>query len=571
MNLTRFKALIFLIISGFIIVLIKDFYIQVLNREHYRELVKNSLTHTVKVKGFRGLIYDSKGRALTLNYPSYDFFVDPHYFKILNRKYKNSPYFKLKEKMFFEDIKKTVGLDKSFILKKINAIKNSRFLILKHNLTLSKYNQLRLSRNFIPAFGFVKDFKRYYPDGENSSHIVGFCYKDGKGAEGLENFYNRYLTPPEVKENITYDAFKMRKQSIPRNGDNIVISINQDIQDYLHVELEKCTKEHEADFGMAVIMNPNDGRIIAMDSYPYYNNNQYWRYTYYYIKNRVVSDVFEPGSVFKLLTMSAALDSGIFKGNELIYCENGRWRLKNKIIHDVHRFKTLTFDKVFVYSSNIGSAKIALKLGKKVFYKYLFKFGLGRKTGIDTISEASGIVKDIFRVGEIDLATMAFGQGIAVTEIQLADMYSVIANGGYRVKPHFLLRITDGKKTLFEYKPEKTRILKPNTVEKVRRILREVVLKGTGKKARLKDYKTAGKTGTAQIAVKGKYQKEYVASFAGFAPYSKPRFVVVVSIVNPKKGGIYGGQVAAPLFAKLMEFTLHYYGVKQDNDLYKTR
>ncbi len=571
MNLTRFKTLVFFIIAGFIIVLIKDFYIQVLNRKHYKELVKKSLTRTVKVKGFRGLIYDSKGRALTLNYPSYDLFVDPHYFKTLNRKYKNSTYFKLKEKMFFEDIKKTVGLDKNYILEKIKSAKNSRFLILKHNLTFSKYNRLRLSRNFIPAFGFVKDFKRYYPDGENSSHIVGFCYKDGKGAEGLENFYNRYLTPQYIKEKATYDAFKMRKQSIPKNGDNIVISINQDIQDFLHVELKRCTDEHEADFGMAVIMNPTDGRIIAMDSYPYYDNNQYWKYTYYFIKNRVVSDVFEPGSVFKLLTMSAALDSGIFKGNELIYCENGRWKFRNKVIHDVHRFKTLTFDNVFVYSSNIGSAKIALKLGKKVFYKYLFKFGLGRKTGIDTISEASGIVKDIFRVGDIDLATMAFGQGIAITEIQLADMYSVIANGGYRVKPHFLLRITDGKKTLFEYKPERVRILKPKTVEKVRRILREVVLKGTGKKARLKDYKTAGKTGTAQIAVKGKYQKKYVASFAGFAPYSKPRFVVVVSIVNPKKGGIYGGQVAAPLFAKLMEFTLHYYGVKQDNGLYKTK
>ncbi len=571
MNLTRFKTLVFLIILGFIIVLVKDFYIQVLNREHYKKLVKRSLIHTVKVKGFRGLIYDSKGRTLALNYPSYDLFVDPHYFRVLNRKYKDSTYFKLKEKMFFEDVKKIAGLGEYYIMEKIKTHKNSRFLILKHNLTLSQYNQLSQSRNFIPAFGFIKDFKRYYPDGENSSHIVGFCYKDGKGAEGLENFYNRYLMAQEVKEKTTYDAFKMRKPIMPKNGNDIITSINQDIQDFLHVELERCTKEHEADFGMAIIMNPTNGRVIAMDSYPYYDNNKYWKYSYFYIKNRAVSDVFEPGSVFKLLTMSAALDSGIFKGNERIYCENGRWKLKNKIIHDVHRFKTLTFDKVFVYSSNIGSAKIALKLGKKVFYKYLFKFGLGRKTGIDTISEASGIVKDIFRVGDIDLATMAFGQGIAVTEIQLADMYSVIANGGYKIKPHFLVKIADGKKTLLRYKPESVRILKPSTVEKVRKILREVVLKGTGKRAALKDYEVAGKTGTAQIAVKGKYQKEYVASFAGFAPYSKPRFVVVVSIVNPKKGGIYGGQVAAPLFAKLMEFTLHYYGVKQDNNLYKTK
>ena len=224
-----------------------------------------------------------------------------------------------------------------------------------------------------------------------------------------------------------------------------------------------------------------------------------------------------------------------------------------------------------MYSSNIGSAKIALKLGKKIFYKYLYKFGLGRRTGIDTISEAKGIVKDIFSVGKLDLANMAFGQGIGVTEIQLADMYSVIANGGYRVKPHFIEKIFRDNETLYRYKPQKVRILKPSTVEKVRSILRKVVLYGTGKKAALRDYEVAGKTGTAQIAKNGRYVNEYVASFAGFAPYKDPRFVVVVSIFNPKKGGIYGGDVAAPLFANLMEFVLHYYGVKQDNNLYSKK
>ncbi len=568
MNLTRFKAVVFLIFLGFLIVLIKDFRIQVLKSSYYKRLLLESITHTVQLSGYRGLIYDCKNRPLAVNYPSYSFFVDPYYFLKLNQHYSNSDYFKLKEKLFFQDIEKVLGVSEKQIERIIQNKSKDRFVVLKRRVSYKEYKALKDDPNFIPAFGFVKSFRRYYPDGEFSAHVIGFCFKDGKGAEGLENYYDRFLKPEKVKERVKYDAFKFIDRVIPKNGDNLKITLNQDVQDYLHVELEKCVKKHKADFGMAVIVNPYDGSVIAMDSYPYYNNNEYWKYSYDFIKNRAVSTVFEPGSVFKLLTMSAALDSGIFKGNELINCENGRWRLGRKVIHDVERFRTLSFQNVFVYSSNIGSAKIALKLGKKIFYRYLYRFGLGSKTGIDTVSEAKGIVKDIFRVGKLDLANMAFGQGIGVTLIQLADMYSVVANGGYRVKPHFIEEIFRDNETLYRYKPQRIRILKPSTIEKVKSILRKVVLYGTGKKAALKDYEVAGKTGTAQIAKNGKYVNEYVASFAGFAPYKNPKFVIVVSIFNPKKGGIYGGDVAAPLFAKLMEFVLHYYGVKQDNDLY---
>ena len=568
MSIVRYKTLVFLISLGFFAVLIKSFYIQVLNSTYYKKLSLKSMMHTIQLEGYRGNIYDSRGRRLTINYPSYNLFVDPFFFLRLEKKYSDSEYYRLKEKMFFDDIDSALGLSKDEVERIIRANRDKRFVVLKRNIPYKIYKKLKDDSNFLSSFGFIKTFKRYYPDGEFSAHVIGFCFKNGKGAEGLENYYNKYLKAQEIKEKVSYDAFKVRNEQRPENGDSIQITLNQDIQDFLHVELKRCIEKHKADYGMAIIMNPYNGAIIAMDSYPYYNNNKFWKYSYKYIKNRAVSSVFEPGSVFKLLTMSAALDSGVFKGNELINCENGRWRLGNKIIHDVERFKTLSFQNVFVYSSNIGSAKIALKLGKKVFYKYLYRFGLGRKTGIDTVSEAKGIVKDIFSVGKLDLANMAFGQGIGVTEIQLADMYSVVANGGYRVKPHFIKTIFKDNNTLYMYKPQEEMILKPSTVKKVKAILRKVVLYGTGKKAALKDYRVAGKTGTAQIAQKGKYINEYVASFAGFAPYKNPKFVIVVSIFNPKKGGIYGGDVAAPLFAKLMEFSLHYYGVEQDNSLY---
>ncbi len=567
MNNTRFKAVVFLILFGFSVVLVKDVYVQLVKSDIYKKIYIKDTTHAIQLKGFRGIIFDDEGRELAVDYPSYSFYVDPAYFLLLQGKYKRNDYYRLKLKFFFNDIDRYLNLKKGRIINAIFSHPKKRFLILKKNISIKKYKLLKSSRYFIRAFGFIRTFKRYYPDGEFSSHIVGFCYSNGKGAEGLENYYNRYLSPEEVKERAAYDAYGSIIKNVPKNGYDIKTTINKDVQDYLHVELKKCVKEHDADKGMALVMDPYSGAIIAMDSYPFYDNNRYWEYSYKFIKNRVVSDIFEPGSVFKLVTMSAALDSGLFTGSERIYCEDGRWRIKNKIIHDVHRFRTLSFDNVFIYSSNIGSAKIALKIGKKVFYRYLYKFGLGKKTGIDTISEAKGLIKDILRVGDIDLANMAFGQGIGVTEIQLARMYCVVANGGYLVKPHFLRKITRDKATFFRFKPQRERVLRPRTVRKIKGILRRVVLYGTGKKAALPDYVVAGKTGTAQIAQEGKYTKTYVASFAGFAPFNKPRFVVVVSIFNPKKGGIYGGEVAAPLFAKLMEFVLHYYGVPQDNNL----
>ena len=564
MNRVRLNFIVFIITLLFTIAVGRAFYIQIIKHRYYFNQYIENLSREVVVKGYRGEIFDADHRALAISYPSFELFVDPVFFNRLNEKYGGDPLFEFKKEAFFEDLETVLSLKKSYVLGVINKYKNLRFVVLKRNITLNQFRKLKYNPNFLKSFGFVKNYKRFYPDGEFSAHIVGFCYrgyKNGEGAEGLERYYNKYLEAPVLKERVFFDNLKTQTSIAPKGGDKLTTTINKDIQDFVHIALKDTVLKHQAKSGMVVVMNPFDGSIIAMDSYPFYNNNFFYKFKYSDIRNRCITDVFEPGSVFKVVTMSAALDSGVFKGNEIIYCNKGRYKIKNKVIHDVHRFKYLSFDNVFVYSSNIGSAKIALKLGKKLFYKYLYKFGVGFKTGVDLNGEAEGIVKDIFNVGDVDLATMAFGQGIGVTEIQLARIYSAIANGGYLVRPHFMKSLISDSQTI-KYKDEKHRILKPSTVEKVKSILRKVVLYGTGKRAALKNYNVAGKTGTAQIAFRGEYQHEYVASFAGFAPFKNPRFVVVVSIFKPQKGGIYGGEVAAPLFAKIMDYTLHYYGVK---------
>ena len=568
MNKTRYKFILLLIIVLFLIALIKAFYISIVNHKYYLKRYNADISTVVKQTGRRGFIYDSSGHVLALDYPLYKLFVDPnYYFKDIEFRIKHGDKdYKNKVDDFISRISEMVEKSPEKIHRIISNRKGKHFVVLAGGITLNEFDNL--SARFIPSsFGFVKGYKRYYPDGEYSAHDVGFCYSNGKGADGLERYYNAYLQAKIGKNRVPIDAFGHKNVQMPVNGYNLYTSLNKNIQDFVHINLLNAIKKYDADSGIVIVMNPNSGSIIAMDSYPFYNNNKYYDYKYKYIKNRAVADVFEPGSVFKLITLSAAIDSGVFKGNEIIYCENGRWRLKRRIIHDVHRFKWLGFNDVFVHSSNIGAGKIALKLGRKIFYRYLIRFGFGKKTGIDTISESRGIVKDIFSVGDIDLANMAFGQGIGVTAIQLAAAYSVIANGGYRIKPHFMRYIKDSAgKNIYTYKTNKQRILKSSTVKKIVKILMNVVKRGTGKRASVTGYVAAGKTGTAQVPKKGSYKtKEYIASFAGFAPAQHPKIVVVVSIFNPKKGGFYGGIAAAPLFSKIVGFTLHYLAVKQDN------
>lgn len=531
-----------------------------MHHNKYLSKYNRGITKIIIEEEKRGAIYDSKQRPMALNYKVYDMFVDPKTYIYDMQNNKNSIE---KYAQFFSYLSNKFHIDKNAIIKKIYKNGNKHYFVIIRNISYKDYNEINYK--FVPrAFGLIKRYKRYYPDGEYSAHIIGFCDRDGKGIEGLEKYYNYYLKRSATKKRVKLDIFKDKKVANSKNSYSLYTTINKDIQDFVHINLYNTIERYNADYGMVVVMNPNNGAVIAMDSYPFYNNNRYYSYEYKYIKNRAVTDVFEPGSIFKLVTLSAALNSKKFKGNELINCEKGRFRIGNKIIHDVHRFKILSFDNVFVKSSNIGSAKIAIKLGAKTFYKYLMLYGFGEKTKIDTVSESKGIVKDILSISKLELANMAFGQGIGVTAIQIARAYSVIANGGYRVKPHFMNKLSNGKISI-KYKDKKIKILNDETVARIKKILRNVVLKGTGKRAVLRDYSTSGKTGTAQIPYKGKYNKnEYIASFAGYAPADNPRFVVTVYIVNPKNGYFYGGEVAAPLFAKIEGFLLHYYGVEPD-------
>jgi len=553
-NKTRFKVLFFFIIVGFLLVFLKAFLVQIADSRNFKQEYTQYVEPIVNLQGKRGNIYDSSNKTLALDVETFQLFVDPKFYLGYNK----------------SDDKKFLNyVDSHFRVNIKNIIeqhKDKRYI----NLGTINPKDVNWIKNNLPkGFGLIKGYRRFYPFANNVSLILGFCGQNGQGLEGLEKEYNLYLKAQSSIGQISISpyggSFEMFNK--PANGANLHLTINEDIQNYLHFLLKQTLEERKAKMVIGIIAKP-DGAIVALDSVPSYDNNKFYDYDYSYIRNNPINYLFEPGSIFKIVTMSSALDSHIYSGNETLFCENGKWKLSGHTISDVEPNGDLQFDKVFAYSSNICSAKIALKLGKEIFYKYLWAFGFGKKTGIDLPGETTGLVKDFVDLKPFDLATMAFGQGIGVSAIQIVRAYLAIANGGYLVNPYIVDYISEDGKVIYKHKEEKKRILQEQTVEKVRQILKLVVEEGTGVNAKVKYYAVGGKTGTAQVAShKGGYSlNDYTGSFVGIFPINNPQFVILVTVFDPK-GVNFGGEVAAPVVAKLVSMLAAYYKIEGSDNV----
>ncbi len=554
MNKTRFKVLFFFIIVGFLLVFFKAFLVQIAGSKNFKQEYVQSVEPIVNLQGKRGNIYDCANKTLALDVETFQLFVDPKFYLEYNNKSDDRKFLEYVDSHFRVNIKDI-----------IEQHKDIRYI----NLGVIDPKDVNWVKNNLPkGFGLMRDYVRFYPYSNNISQILGFCGKNKQGLEGIEREYNLYLEPQNTKQNIRlspYGNFEYFKK--PINGDSLHLTVNEDIQNYLHFLLKQTLEERKAKMVIGIIAKP-DGAIVALDSVPSYDNNKFYDYDYSYIRNNPINYLFEPGSIFKIVTMSSALDSHIYSGNETLFCENGKWKFSGHTISDVEPNGDLQFDKVFAYSSNICSAKIALKLGKEIFYKYLWAFGFGKKTGIDLPGETTGLVKDFVELKPFDLATMAFGQGIGVSAIQIVRAYIAIANGGYLVNPYIVDYISKDGKVIFKHKEDKKRILQEQTVEKVRQILKLVVEEGTGVNAKVKYYAVGGKTGTAQVAShKGGYSlNDYTGSFVGIFPINNPQFVILVTVFDPK-GVNYGGEVAAPVVAKLVSMLAAYYKIEGSDNV----
>ena len=422
---------------------------------------------------------------------------------------------------------------------------------------------------------FQKEMKRFYPDGDLAATVLGYVGMDDNGLGGLEYQYNKQIRGLSGKVLLSTDAKRRSFRSTEWRGEtgkNLVLTIDDDIQYIAERTLALTVKKYHAAGGTVIVQNPHTGEILAMANQPTFDPNDYQKYPARDRINRAIGWIYEPGSTFKSVTISSAIDENLAKPTDLIDCQMGQIRLGGRIIHDVRdilpyeRKGPLTLAQVLMHSSDVGAVKIALRLGEERFYRRILAYGFDADTGVGLPGEESGLLQPPRRWSGVTIGQLAIGQGVGVTPLQMSRVYSAIANGGVMLRPKIVRRIGQMAEDDESTPILGRRIMSERTADMMKQMLQGVVLHGSGVAAELPGYTSAGKTGTAQkVDATGHYShRDYVASFIGFAPVEKPAVTILVVIDTPV-GAIYGAEVAAPAWKSIAEQTLRYLNVPQDN------
>lgn len=423
----------------------------------------------------------------------------------------------------------------------------------------------RIAALEMKGIGFMKESKRFYPNRELAAHLLGYVGTDNAGLHGLEATYDKTVRGREgamlVQADARGRAFS-RLDKPPTTGGSLELTIDQHLQYVVERELRAGVEAARADGGTAVAMDPHTGEILAMASWPTFNPNQYAGTPENALRNRAVQDLYEPGSTFKLVTASAAIEEKVITPGEIIDVSAGQIRFGSRVINDMYRYDPLSFTDVMVKSSNVGAIKVGLKLGPERLGLYIRRFGFGRPSSPDFPSESPGIVWNPSKLNDSALASVSMGYQVGVTPLQMAAAASVIANGGTLYEPHVVrATIRNGVRTPVPPKAVRRAIL-PETAATLTAIMEAVVVDGTAKRAALPNFTVAGKTGTADKLVNGRYSaSQQNVSFVGFVPSRNPVMTVIVMVDSPRVGGDTGGVIAAPIFQRIADASLRQMGV----------
>jgi cell division protein FtsI/penicillin-binding protein 2 len=428
---------------------------------------------------------------------------------------------------------------------------------------------------------FQKESKRFYPKQGLAAQVLGYVGLDDAGLGGVERVFQPRLSGKPGKMLITMDARRRwfgRVEKNPEPGENVVLTIDEKIQYIAERELQKAMDETRAESGTVIVENPRTGEVLALAYRPTFNANLFSEADPKSLKNRAVSDIYEPGSTFKIVTLAAALEEKLTNPDEVIDCQMGSIVVNGLRIHDHKAYGDLTVTQILENSSDVGAIKLALRLGEERFDRYIRAFGFGGQTGVELPGETRGITKPVSRWSKVSIGAISMGQEIGVSPLQLISLISTIANDGVAVPPRVIAGTTAPRSTpqLIAYHPPiGRRVISPMTAAEMKHMLEGVVLRGTGKKAILDGYSSAGKTGTAQKvdAATGRYShKLHIASFAGFAPINNPAVSVLVVLDSPQTGiRDGGGDVAAPVFQRVAQQVLGYLNVPHDVELQDKR
>ena len=507
----------------------------------------------------RGTIFDRNGNELATNLVVESVFVVPQ--EVRDRKYTSKV------------LASALGQNYDRVYKEVSS--NKQFAWIKRKASTDEI--IHLKKAALSGVRFRSEQKRFYPKRELAANVIGFVGTDDYGLAGIEQTYQGKLKGMVYSQPIKQDG---RGRNIQNLGSlsrsnlgnyDLMLTLDEVIQFTAEYHLTKQVERYKADSGMAVVMNPNSGEIYAMANVPQFNPNNYNKFTPETRKNNTVVSSYEPGSIFKPIVAAAALDDGIAQPHDKFFCENGSFKIGGKNIGEAsnHKYGSLSMQEIIAKSSNIGAIKIAQKLGKDSFYEYIRKFGFGEKTSIRLPGVSSGLLGKRKNWNERSLASISFGQEIAVTPLQMVVALSAIANGGTLMEPHIAKALMRDGKIIKEIKPKKIRrVISEKTSRQMMEILKFVVENGTGKKAAIDGFEVAGKTGTAQkfITKTQSYSKtEFISSFIGYAPADNPRLAILVMIDNPK-GRHWGGVVAAPVFVKIAEKSLRHLNVTSSKE-----
>ena len=530
-------------IMGWAMLSARLFQIMVIDSEQYKQQGISQAQKNEKLLAVRGNIYDRNNVPLTQNIIHYSL---------------GAQTFKIKDRAeFAAKIANSTGRDIEYYLKKIDTKKS--FVVIEHKLRQNKVKPLL--EQIIPGLVVERKSRRYYPQENIASQTVGFTDVDDKGLTGIEKEFNSYLAGKAgwVVKQVDGKGRSQIKTSFPIkppiDGSNIQLTIDLEYQSILHEELNRRINETNAKGAIGIIINPQNGSILAMSSMPDFNPNQHGLFPIENQKNRVLTDQFEPGSTYKVVTATAAVATNAVSLYEEFNCKEGKINVAGKIISDHEIFGLLTFPQIIAHSSNVGMIKIAQKLGQEPLYTFSRDFGFGSPTGIQFPGESKGKLRQTKNWSEMSLAEVSIGYEVGVTALQLASAYAAIANGGYLIKPSLIKQILSAKgEVIYSEKPEIIRkIANPEIMETVKDMLVDVVQYGTGEKAKIKGWSIAGKTGTAYKFIDGAYSNKYISNFAGFFPAEKPQVVGVIILDEPKYGYHWGGYGAAPVFRRIAQ------------------
>ena len=501
----------------------------------------------------RGMITDRFGEPLAISTPVDSVWANPQEL--------------IQARDSWPQLEKVLGLKRGVLERQLAAKSDKEFIYLKRRVAPDLAEKVMALK--IPGVALAPEYKRFYPAGEVTAHVVGFTNVDDEGQEGMELVHDARLKSIAGAKRVIKDRFgrvveNVERVSEPQPGEDIVLSIDRRLQYLAYRELKAAVKSHRADAGSVVILDVRTGEVLAMVNQPAYNPNNRNKLKSSNLRNRAVTDVFEPGSTIKPFTVAAALETGRFNGNTIVDVRPGYLKIGRKTIRDFRDYGVIDVSTILQKSSNVGASKLALSITPEHLWQAFASVGLGMDSGSGFPGEPSGLLTDFGAWHDIQRATVSYGYGLSVTAMQLARAYVALASDGRPLPVSFLRRSeAEAAELAALYEP----VLSENSLRKVRQMLERVVEEGgTGTQAAVPGYRIAGKTGTVKKSGAGGYVEDsYLALFAGIAPASDPRLAMVVMVDEPRGEKYYGGAVAAPVFSRIMAGALRMLDIPPDN------